>query len=179
LNYEHSSNAVELSLDRDGRTTSGLTITAGTNGSATIIVTGSIASLNAALSGLTYRPTAGYTGSDSLAISLADPVDHLSASTSVALTVSNSPPAITAPATATVSVTSALTFSAANKNAISIADVNAGAESLFVAHHGFAPPGESPSHSRPSSCRVVARDEGILHGDNPQLPWLFRFSEEV
>jgi hypothetical protein len=107
-------------------TTSGLTITAGANGSATITVTGSIASLNAALSGLTYRPTAGYIGSDSLALSLTDVTDGLSASKSVFLTVSNSPPAITAPATASVLVTSSLVFSPANSNPVSIGDVNAG-----------------------------------------------------
>ncbi|HEV8067039.1 MAG TPA: hypothetical protein VGP76_04830, partial [Planctomycetaceae bacterium] len=107
-------------------TTSGLTITGGANGSATITVTGSLTSLNAALSGLTYKPTTGYTGSDTLAISLGDSVDHLSASANVALTVSNSPPAITAPASATVAVTSTLVFSTTNKNAVSIADVNAG-----------------------------------------------------
>jgi len=84
-----------------------------------------VANLNAALSGLTYKPITGYSGSDSLAISLKDSVDSLSASANVALTMSN-PPAITAPATATVVVTSPLTFSTANKNAISIADVNAG-----------------------------------------------------
>jgi hypothetical protein len=107
-------------------TTSGLTITGGANGSATITVTGSVASLNAGLSGLTYKPTSGYTGSDSLAISLNDSVDHLSASANVALTVSNSPPAITAPASAAVVTSSTLVFSSANKNAISVADVNAG-----------------------------------------------------
>jgi trimeric autotransporter adhesin len=107
-------------------TTSGLTITGGANGSATITVTGSVASLNAALSGLTYKPTTGYTGSDSLAISLKDSVDNLSASANVALSVNNSPPAITAPASGAVVITSSLVFSTANNNAISVADVNAG-----------------------------------------------------
>ncbi len=107
-------------------TTSGLTITGGANGSATITVTGSVASLNAALSGLTYKPTSGYTGSDSLAISIKDSVDNLSAAANAALTVNNSPPAITAPASASVLVTATLVFSTANNNAISVADVNAG-----------------------------------------------------
>ncbi len=106
-------------------TTSGLTFTAGANGGASFVVTGSVANLNAALNGLTYRPTANYAGSDLLAISISDPGDKQSASTSVALTVRN-PPAITAPATATVVVTSTLTFSTANKNAVSITDVSAG-----------------------------------------------------
>jgi hypothetical protein len=107
-------------------TTSGLNFTSGTNGSASFTVTGSIANLNAALSGLKYQPASGYTGSDSLAISLADTVDSLSASKNVALTVSNSPPAITAPSAATVLVTSTLVFSPAKGNTISIADGNAG-----------------------------------------------------
>lgn len=107
-------------------TTSGLTFTTGTNGSASFTATGTISSLNAALSGLTYQPTAGYTGSDSLAISLADTVDGLSASKNVALTVSNSPPAITAPSTATVIAPLALVFAPSKGNGISIADVNAG-----------------------------------------------------
>jgi hypothetical protein len=106
-------------------TMSGLTLTAGANGSATITVTGSIANLNAALSGVTYKPTTGYTGSDSLAISLKDSVDNLSASANVALTIS-SPPAITAPANVGVQISQVLVFSSANKDAISISDVNAG-----------------------------------------------------
>jgi hypothetical protein len=106
-------------------TTSGLTFTSGTNGSASFTVTGTISNLNAALSGLTYRPTAGYTGSDSLAISLNDTLDTLSASKNVALTVSG-PPTITAPPTATVLVTSTLVFAPSKANGISIADVNAG-----------------------------------------------------
>ena len=104
-------------------TTAGLTITAGTNGSSSITVSGSVANLNAALNGLTYQPTSAYKGSDSLVISLNDSVDGLSASASVAL---SSPPAITAPTTAIVPVSNPLVFSTANKNAISIADVNAG-----------------------------------------------------
>ncbi|HEV8001664.1 MAG TPA: kelch repeat-containing protein, partial [Planctomycetaceae bacterium] len=79
--------------------TSGLTVTAGANGSASFTVSGTVASLHTALNGLTYQPTAGYVGSDSLAVSVTDPGDSLSASTSVALTVSILPPAITAPAT--------------------------------------------------------------------------------
>jgi hypothetical protein len=107
-------------------TTTGLTFASGTsNGTASFTVTGSIANLNAALSGMSYKPTTGYTGSDSVAISLKDSVDGLSASTNVAVTIS-SPPAITAPATEAVAINSLLVFSSANNDAISIADVNAG-----------------------------------------------------
>ena len=46
----------------------GLIITAGSNGSASLTFTGAIANLNNALNGLTYVPAANYTGSDSLQI---------------------------------------------------------------------------------------------------------------
>jgi hypothetical protein len=105
--------------------TTGLTFTAGANGSASFTVTGSVANLNAALSGMIYRPTSAYTGTDSLAISLNDSVDSQSAVASVALTIS-SPPAITAPATATVLVINSLVFSKARSNPITITDFNAG-----------------------------------------------------
>ncbi|HEV7999644.1 MAG TPA: hypothetical protein VGP63_07180, partial [Planctomycetaceae bacterium] len=119
--------------------TSGLTVTAGANGSASFTVSGTVASLDTALNGLTYQPTAGYVGSDSLAVSVTDPGDSLSASTSVALTVSILPPAITAPATAALAENSSLVFSSGNGNAISFTDVNAGtgkteALSLSVTH---------------------------------------------
>jgi len=104
-------------------TTAGLTVTAGSNGSGSITVSGSVANLNAALSGLTYQPTSAYKGSDALVISLNDSVDGLSASASVAL---SSPPAIAAPTSAVIPVTNPLVFAAGNKYAISIADVNAG-----------------------------------------------------
>ncbi len=107
-------------------TIAGLAFTSGTNGSASFTVTGTISNLNAALNGLTYAPTANYTGSDSLAISITDPGDGYSAAKSVALTVSNSPPAITAPATATLIFPVNLVFAPSKGNGISIADVNAG-----------------------------------------------------
>jgi hypothetical protein len=107
-------------------TMSGLTVTAGANNSASLTVTGTVTSLNAALNGLTYKATTGYSGSDSLAISIADPGDSLSDSTSVALTVIVTPPALTAPATASVAENGSLVFSTANSDLISVADVNAG-----------------------------------------------------
>jgi hypothetical protein len=104
----------------------GLTFSSGANGTSSMTVTGTLANLNAALSGLTYKPASGYTGSATLAISLFDSVDGLSASANVAFTIINSPPSITAPSTAAVVVTSTLTFLTANKNAVSISDVSAG-----------------------------------------------------
>ena len=59
-------------------------------------MTGTLSSLNAALNGLTStKPTAGYSGSDTLGISLSDPGDGLSASGGIGLTVTAAaPPAI-------------------------------------------------------------------------------------
>ncbi|HEV8003992.1 MAG TPA: hypothetical protein VGP63_29270 [Planctomycetaceae bacterium] len=107
-------------------TTYGLVISAGANSSASMTVTGTVVNLNAALNGLTYKPTTGYSGSDSLSVSVADPGDSLSASASVALTVNTLPPAFTAPATATVTENGSLVFSKTNSDLISVADVNAG-----------------------------------------------------
>jgi hypothetical protein len=107
-------------------TTFGLTVIAGANNSATMTVTGTVTNLNAALNGLTYKPTTGYSGSDSLAVSVVDPPDSLSASTSVALTVIVTPPAFTAPATASVAENGSLVFSKGNSDLISVADINAG-----------------------------------------------------
>jgi uncharacterized repeat protein (TIGR03803 family) len=107
-------------------TTSGLTVTSGANNSASMTVTGTVTNLNAALSGLTYKPTVGYSGADSLAVSVADPEDGQSASLGVALTVNILSPQITGPATASVAENGSLVFSAANGDPISIADVNPG-----------------------------------------------------
>jgi hypothetical protein len=116
--------------------TSGLTFTTGSNGSATFTVTGTVTNLNAALNGLTYQPTAGYTGSDSLAISLADSSDSLSDSDSVGLSITAaSPPTITAPTSGSLNENASLAFSTANGNAISIADasIGSGTDSLTLA----------------------------------------------
>jgi hypothetical protein len=120
-------------------TVSGLTFTTGSNGSASFIVTGTITNLNAALNGLTYQPTAGYTGSDSLAITLADSGDSLSASDSLGLSIAAaSPPTIAAPTSGTLNENGSLAFSTANSNAISVADSSAGSSSdsltLSVTH---------------------------------------------
>jgi Subtilase family len=106
-------------------TISGLTVTAGANNSSSLTVTGTVASLNTAINGLTYKPTTGYSGADSLAISVADPGDGLSSSTSVALTVNTVLPAFTAPASATVAENGSLVFSKTS-NPVSVADINAG-----------------------------------------------------
>ncbi|HEV3190587.1 MAG TPA: kelch repeat-containing protein, partial [Polyangiaceae bacterium] len=67
--------------------TTGVSFTTGTNNSSSFTITGPVANLDAALSGLTYLPTAGYLGSDSLSLSATDAATSQSASTSVSLNV--------------------------------------------------------------------------------------------
>jgi VCBS repeat-containing protein len=51
---------------------SGVAVTGGANGSGSIIFTGTIAQLNAALSGLNYAPTLNYYGDDTLTVTIDD-----------------------------------------------------------------------------------------------------------
>ncbi|HEV8002622.1 MAG TPA: hypothetical protein VGP63_22235, partial [Planctomycetaceae bacterium] len=121
-------------------TTSGLSFTTGTNGTASFVVTGSVANLNAALNGLVYRPAAGYLGSDSFSLSVLDSGDNESGPAIVAITVTgSSAPTITAPTGSVVSENGALAFSAATSNAIAVADSGPGSNSDLLtlsASHG-------------------------------------------
>jgi uncharacterized membrane protein len=67
--------------------TTGLTFAAGSNASASMTVKGTLANLNAALNGLEFTPTIGYSGSASLAIKVTDSGDNLTGSATVAITV--------------------------------------------------------------------------------------------
>jgi RHS repeat-associated protein len=86
--------------------TTGLIFSGAPNGSARFTVTGTLANLNAALNGLVYTPTAGYTGSDSLSLSVKDSGDGLTGSASVAITVTApaSQPTVTVKTPLSVSV---------------------------------------------------------------------------
>jgi len=113
-------------------TTNGLIFTSGFNGAASFSVKGTVSNLNAALSAVTYTPTANYAGSDTLAIQVSDPTDSKSNSTSVALTVSPLAPAITAPGSGSLSENGSLVFSSGNGNAISFTDAGSGPDSLTL-----------------------------------------------
>jgi hypothetical protein len=108
---------------------SGLSVVSGANGSSSVTVSGTLSSLNAALNGLVYTPGSGFSGSDSLSLSLGDPGDGLSASHSVAVSV-NAPPWCGGPAYVWVNENSTLTFSSAHGNALSINDSAAGISGL-------------------------------------------------
>jgi RHS repeat-associated protein len=99
--------------------TTGLTVSSGSNNSASMTVKGTLANLNAALSGLKFTPTTGFSGSASLVVTLKDSGDNQSASASVAISVN---PTVSAPASASVNENASLTFSTANHNAITLTD---------------------------------------------------------
>jgi len=56
--------------------TNGLTFTLGSNGSSAMTVSGTLANVNAALNGLVYTPTPGYTGADSLYVDAQNTTDR-------------------------------------------------------------------------------------------------------
>jgi len=102
--------------------TSGLSSYSG-NGSDSVTLSGTVAELNSALSGTVYKPNSGFTGSDSLKISISDPGDSLSASATVSLTVTAaSAPTITAPTSVSLSENQSVEF----EGSISITDSAAG-----------------------------------------------------
>jgi hypothetical protein len=87
-------------------------------------MTVTLANLNAALNGLVYTPKSGYSGPDSLQISVKDSGDNLTGSATVAIAV-NPPPQVTAPSSANVSQNGSVTFSTALGDAITVADISA------------------------------------------------------
>ncbi len=68
-------------------TTKGLTVTSGSNKSASMTVKGTLSNLNAALSGLKFIPTTGYSGSAGLNVTIKDLGSSQTATGTVALTV--------------------------------------------------------------------------------------------
>src|SRR5262249_8978505 len=115
----------------------GVTVTG--NGTGTVVLTGSQANINTVLNGLTFTPTGNYNGAANLTVTTNDQGNTgsggaLSDVDSVAISVNavNDAPVNTVPAAQTMSEDGTLTFSTANGNAISIADVDAGSSSVQV-----------------------------------------------
>jgi hypothetical protein len=112
--------------------TSGLTFTTGSNGAASMTLTGTLANLNTALAGLVYTPKTAYSGTDSLKLSLTDPLYKLSGSATVAITVS------VPPSTPTATVGTPMTTSVPGEPVplvFQVSDTNASAQS---ASYSFA-----------------------------------------
>jgi large repetitive protein len=120
--------------------TAGLSFTAGSNGSASMTVTGTVSNLDAALAGLTFTAKTGYSGSASLAISVTDSSDKLSGSASVPITVvAFIPPTVSVPSSVSVYEDASVAFT--GPYAISITDGQAGSNNdtlKITATHGTA-----------------------------------------
>src|SRR6185295_17216600 len=98
-----------------------------------VTVTGSLANINTALNGLVFAPTGNFNGSANLTVTTSDQGNTGSGGAktdldTVAITVNavNDAPINTVPAAQSMNEDGTLTFSAANGNAIAIADVDAG-----------------------------------------------------
>jgi hypothetical protein len=122
-----TSDSVTLTVS-DGKlalgSTSGITFGSGANNSSSMTISGTLANLNLALSGLIYTPTANYSGSDTLHVSLLDSGDSLSGSAAVAITV-NAAPSVTAPTSVNVLENASTTFSTSNGAPITFTDTAA------------------------------------------------------
>lgn len=113
----------------------GLSFTAGDGtGDADMAFAGSLSALNAALDGLKYTPEAGYTGGDTLQVTVDDQGHNgsggaKSASATVDIAVSaagggNHAPVNTVPSAQTTNEDTPLTFSAANGNLVAVGDAD-------------------------------------------------------
>ena len=143
-------NAVAVALTATNGTltlsgTTGLTFTSGDGtADASMAFTGTLVNINAALDGLEFSPTAGYSGSASVQIVTDDQGNTGSGgpqsdSDTVSITVNavsptlNDAPVNTVPGPQNVPQDTALTLSTANGNRISISDVDAGTNAVAVA----------------------------------------------
>ena len=100
-------------------TQTGLTVSGSGTVASPLVLSGPLSSLNADLPSLVYTPTAGYSGSDTLNLTILDTTDQASGTKSVAITV-NPLPALNAPATVNVNENSSVTLSGGS--AISVTD---------------------------------------------------------
>jgi hypothetical protein len=101
--------------------TAGLTFSVGNSGASSMTFSGTLANLNAAVAGLIYTPTSGYTGGDTLGVSLYDSGDGVTANGSVSISVGNfPPPSVKVPVSATLNENASYTFAA---GALAVTDV--------------------------------------------------------
>lgn len=113
--------------------TAHLTFLVGSNASKGFTAAGAQTDLNNALAGLTYTPSANFSGSDILILGVDDQGNQgaggaLTAANTIALAVNrvNQPPVVSVPGTQTIAPDTALVFSAAQGNAILVSDIDGG-----------------------------------------------------
>jgi hypothetical protein len=119
--------------------TTGLTITSGANGSATMTFNGTIADINAALNGLVYDPVDTFNAAATLTITTNDLGQTglggaLQALDTVTINVTalNDPPVNSLPGAQSTNEDATLTLSTGTTNVISISDPDAGASAVQV-----------------------------------------------
>jgi hypothetical protein len=114
----------------------GLTVTG--DGTNSVEAKGSQSDINTALDGVKYTPDANYDGGDTITMVSDDqghnPAPAVTATNTIPVTVNavNDAPVNTVPAAQSTNEDTALAFSAANSNAISVADSDAGAAPIKV-----------------------------------------------
>ncbi|HEX8524521.1 MAG TPA: choice-of-anchor C family protein [Tepidisphaeraceae bacterium] len=114
-------------------------ITGDGNDDATLVFTGTIADVNAALEGLLFVPDANFNGAASIAVTVDDQghtgyggSQAVSGAVSVQVKAINDTPSVSAPANVVTLEDTALVFSSGNGNAIQIGDADAGSGNLTV-----------------------------------------------
>ncbi len=137
-------NNIEVSLTATNgtvtlATTAGLSITAGADGSSTVTIQGTLTSLNTALDGLIFTPTASYLGAASLQVATDDLGNSPAGSPltdtdtiNIDVIAINDPPVNTVPGAQTIDEDGMLLFSTATGTAISISDPDAAGSDLEV-----------------------------------------------
>jgi hypothetical protein len=125
-------------------TTTGLTPISGANGTSNMKFSGSLASINAALNGMTYNPAGDFNGTSTLTISYNDKGNTGSGGSltdtdtlNINVAAVNDAPINSVPGPQQVDenvppTTDVLTFSTANLNAISVGDIDAGSATIDV-----------------------------------------------
>ena len=114
------------------------------NGTSSIVVSGTIANLNAALAGLTYTPAAGFVGTDSLNVSIDDEGNTGTGgpqTTNASLTISVAPPTIAVSGGTTLNYTQG-TAAAAIDPGLSLSDATGVVTGATVAITGNFAAGE-------------------------------------
>jgi hypothetical protein len=136
------SDTVELDVANGSLTlsqTSGLHFIAGNGTSdSSIIFSGTLANINAALNGMNFTPASGYSGPVTIRMITTDnnnpSVGPLSATNNVAVTAAaaNQPPTINLPGAQAMKEDAALVFSGTGGNAITVSDLSAGSGTVTV-----------------------------------------------
>lgn len=109
------------------------------NGTGTLSLAVSVSNVNAALPTLSYRPTSGHSGGDTLGLFAQNATEQLSDNGAVAITINPTivaaPPVITAPISA--NVTQGVAYDFSDASGISLADNTSGTEQFSMAvQHG-------------------------------------------